>query len=95
MARPFRHADPNMFEEKKVRFLMRGVKQELLAGLICSLPNVDMEFSRKATPIEKTPKMRSRQFNHQVFTPKYEARTPRNHQGRRTRRTVDRVGLDH
>ncbi|XP_075750127.1 uncharacterized protein LOC142814763 [Rhipicephalus microplus] len=66
MTRLFRHADPDMPEEKKVRFLMRGVKQELSAGLMRNPPNTVEEFVSEATTIEKTLDMRTRQYNRRL-----------------------------
>ena len=63
MSRLFRHADPNMSEEKKVRLLMRGVKQELFSGLMRNPPKTTQEFVAEATTIEKTLEMRNRQYN--------------------------------
>ena len=63
MTRLFRHADPAMPEDKKLRFLMRGVKQELFAGLMRSPPSTVQEFVSEATTIEKTLEMRTRQYN--------------------------------
>ncbi|XP_077520709.1 uncharacterized protein LOC144132269 [Amblyomma americanum] len=63
MSRLFRHADPEMSEEKKVRLLMRGVKEELFGAMIRSPPTIVEEFLREATSIEKTLEMRNRQFN--------------------------------
>ena len=67
MTRIFRHADPNMPEEKKVRFLMRGVKEQLFAGLMRNPPNTVQEFLSEATTIEKTLEMRTRQYNRRAF----------------------------
>lgn len=53
MTRLFRHADPDMSEKKKVRFLMHGVKQQLFGGLICNRPKTIAEFLTEATHIEK------------------------------------------
>ncbi|KAH8021050.1 hypothetical protein HPB51_012334 [Rhipicephalus microplus] len=61
-------AKGHMTEEKKVRFLMRGVKQELFAGLMRNPPNTVQEFVTEATTIEKTLDMRTRQYN-QRLTP--------------------------
>ena len=70
MTRLFRHADPEMPEDKKVCFLMRGVKQELFAGLMRNPPCTVQEFISEATTIEKTLEMRTRQFNRRS-TPAY------------------------
>ena len=56
-----------MPEEKKVRFLMRGVKQELFAGLIRNPPKTIQEFLSEATTFEKTLEMRTRQYNRRAF----------------------------
>ncbi|XP_075736892.1 uncharacterized protein LOC142776682 isoform X1 [Rhipicephalus microplus] len=52
-----------MPEIKKVRFLMRGVKQELFAGLMRNQLSTVQEFISEATTIEKTLEMRTRKFN--------------------------------
>ena len=67
MTRLFRHADPAMPEEKKVRFLMRAVKQELFAGLMRNPPSSIQEFVSEATTIEKTLEMRTRQYNRRLI----------------------------
>ncbi|XP_077493941.1 uncharacterized protein LOC144104676 [Amblyomma americanum] len=54
MSRLFRHADPEMSEEKKVRLLMSGVKEELFGAMTRSPPTTVEEFLREATSIEKT-----------------------------------------
>lgn len=64
----FRRADPEMAEEKKVRFLMRGVKQELFAGLIRNPPKTVAEFVTEASMIERTLDMRSRQYDRPLNT---------------------------
>ena len=66
MKRLFRRADPEMTEEKKVRFLMRGVKPELFAGLVRNPPKTVAEFVSEASTIEKALDMRSKQFDRQV-----------------------------
>ncbi|XP_049527643.1 uncharacterized protein LOC125947269 [Dermacentor silvarum] len=68
MTRLFRHADPDMSEEKKVRFLMRGVKDQLFAGLMRNPPKTVAEFLSEATTIEKTLEMRVRQYNRRALT---------------------------
>ncbi|XP_077550722.1 uncharacterized protein LOC144163947 [Haemaphysalis longicornis] len=62
----FRRADPKMTEEKQVRFLMRGVKQGLFAGLIRNPPRTVAEFLTEASLIERTLDMRSRQYDRQL-----------------------------
>uniref|UniRef100_A0A131YHP5 Tick transposon n=1 Tax=Rhipicephalus appendiculatus TaxID=34631 RepID=A0A131YHP5_RHIAP len=66
MSRLFRRADPNMAEEKKLRHLMRGVKEELFAGLVRNPPRSIAEFRTDATMIEKTLQQRARQYNRDV-----------------------------
>lgn len=66
MTRLFRHADADMSEDKKVRLLMRGVKQELFAGLIRTPPKTVQEFLSEATTIEKTLEMRTRQYDRRM-----------------------------
>lgn len=63
MSRLFRRADPNMSEDKKLRHLMRGVKQELFAGLVRSPPRTVAEFRSEATTMERTLQQRARIYN--------------------------------
>nr|XP_037270103.1 mucin-12-like [Rhipicephalus microplus] len=66
MARLFRHADYNMAEEKKLRFHMREVKQELFAGLVRKPPKTSSgPVSARAT---NSPRM-------QVLTSRSASRT--------------------
>ncbi|XP_037521073.1 ABC transporter G family member 23 [Rhipicephalus sanguineus] len=57
MTRLFRHADPATSEEK-LRFLMRGVKKELFAGLVRNQPKRFDAFLTETTTIEKALEMR-------------------------------------
>ncbi|KAH8023920.1 hypothetical protein HPB51_019437 [Rhipicephalus microplus] len=66
MSRLFRRADPNRAEEKKLQHLMRGVKEELFAGLVRNSPRSLAEFRSEATMIEKTLQQRARQYNRNV-----------------------------
>lgn len=68
MTRLFRRADPNMAEDKKVRHLMRGIKEELFAGLVRNPPNTTSEFLSEATTVEKTLQQRARYYNRAVNT---------------------------
>ncbi|KAK8771557.1 hypothetical protein V5799_025197 [Amblyomma americanum] len=63
MTRLFKRADPSMAEETKLRHLMRGVKQELFAGLVRSPPRTVAEFLTEATTMETTLLQRARQYN--------------------------------
>lgn len=63
MTRLFCHADPSMPEEKMFRVLMREVKQELFVGLIQNPPKYVQEFLLETTSIEKTPEIRTCQYN--------------------------------
>nr|XP_037273500.1 uncharacterized protein LOC119165424 [Rhipicephalus microplus] len=63
MCRLFKRADPNMTEEKKLRHLMRGVKQDLFAGLVRNPPRTVAEFRTEATTIEKALQQRARHYN--------------------------------
>lgn len=63
MTKLFYHADPEMPEDKKVRLLMRGLKQEHIAGLMRNPPNSVQEFVSEATTTEKTLEMHTRQYN--------------------------------
>ncbi|XP_075746869.1 uncharacterized protein LOC142804149 isoform X1 [Rhipicephalus microplus] len=64
MSRLFKRADPDMNEKKKLRHLMRGVKQELFAGLVRNPPRTVAEFCNEATSIERALQQRSRNYNH-------------------------------
>lgn len=66
MTRLFKRADPSMSEDKKLRHLMRGVKQELFAGLVRSPPRTVAEFLSEAATMEKTLQQRARQYNRDV-----------------------------
>ncbi|XP_075532822.1 uncharacterized protein LOC142566017 [Dermacentor variabilis] len=66
MSRLFRRADPNMSEDKKLRHLMCGVKQELFAGLVRSPPRTVAEFRAEATTMESTLQQRSRMYNREM-----------------------------
>ncbi|XP_077538644.1 uncharacterized protein LOC144151464 [Haemaphysalis longicornis] len=63
MKQLFRRADPEMTEEKKLRFLMRGVKEELFAGLVRNPPKTVAEFVTEASTIEKALEMRAKQYD--------------------------------
>lgn len=63
MSRLFHRADSNMSEDRKLRHLMRGVKQELFAGLIRSPPRTVAEFRSEATTMERTLQQRARLYN--------------------------------
>lgn len=62
MKRLFCCADPSMSEERKVRFLMKGVKKQLFAGLVRSPPVTVDDFIKEVTSIEKSLDMRARQY---------------------------------
>lgn len=63
MYRVFTRADPTMAEDKKLRHLMRGVKQELFAGLVRHPPNTVAEFMAEATAMQRTLEQRARQYD--------------------------------
>ncbi|KAK8770302.1 hypothetical protein V5799_013234 [Amblyomma americanum] len=63
MQRLFRRADPNMTEEKKTGYLMRGVKESLFGGLVRNPPKTVAEFAEEASTIEKTLDACTRQYN--------------------------------
>ncbi|XP_054926007.1 uncharacterized protein [Dermacentor andersoni] len=67
MMRLFQRADPSMSEEKKVRHLMRGVKEQLFGGLVRNTPKTVAEFLTEATAMEKTFQQRSNLYNRQVY----------------------------
>ncbi|XP_077550678.1 uncharacterized protein LOC144163880 [Haemaphysalis longicornis] len=66
MKRLFRRADPGMTEEKKLRFLMRGVKQELFACIVRNHPKTVSEFASEAAAMEKTLEIRTRQYDRPI-----------------------------
>lgn len=66
MERLFRRADPAMAEEKKVRHLMRGVKEQLFGGLVRSPPKTVREFITEATMIERTLRQRASLYERQA-----------------------------
>lgn len=53
MTRLFRRVHPTMSEEKKLRHLMQGGKEQLFAGLVRSPPKTVAEFLTEATTMEK------------------------------------------
>ncbi|KAH8027965.1 hypothetical protein HPB51_011773 [Rhipicephalus microplus] len=59
MTSPLRRADTDMAEEKKVCHLMRGVKEQLFAGLVRCPPKAVAEFLAKATTMEQVLQQRS------------------------------------
>lgn len=63
MARLFHRADPEMAEEKKLRYLLRGVKEQLFAGLVRNPPTTVAEFTKEATAIERALQQRYRQYD--------------------------------
>lgn len=63
MARLFRRADPNMPEAKKLSHLMRGVKEQLFAGLVRNPPTTVDEFIKEATAIERALQQRYQQYD--------------------------------
>lgn len=52
-----------MAEEKKLWFLMRGIKQKLLVGLVRNPPNTVSKFITEAVTIEKALEMRTTRYN--------------------------------
>lgn len=66
MTRLFKRADPAMPEDKKLRHLMRGVKEQLFAGLVRSPPKSVAEFLTEAVTMEKVLHQRSALFDRQV-----------------------------
>lgn len=59
MLRLFRCVDPAMLEEKKVRHLMCGRKEQLFARLVHNLPTTVGEFISEATTMERILQQRS------------------------------------
>ncbi|XP_049268886.1 uncharacterized protein LOC119381901 [Rhipicephalus sanguineus] len=66
MSRLFRRADPGIDETKKVRLLMRCVKEQLFAGLMRKPPITVDEFIAEATTIERALQQRSLQYDRQA-----------------------------
>lgn len=66
MTRLFRRADPDMAEDRKLRHLMRGVKEQLFAGLVRSPPTTVAEFLTEATTMEKVLQQRSAVYDRQI-----------------------------
>lgn len=65
MVHLFNRANPNMPEDKKLRHLMRGVKEQLFGGLIRSPPKTVAEFLTEAVAMEKALQQRN-QYDRQV-----------------------------
>lgn len=63
LTRLFHRADPDMSEAKKLRHLMRGVKEQLFAGLVRNPPTTVREFVKDATAIERALHERYRQYD--------------------------------
>nr|XP_037285044.1 uncharacterized protein LOC119177974 [Rhipicephalus microplus] len=57
--------------EEKLRFPMRGIKEEMFAGFVRNLPKTVKEFLTEAVTIEKTLEMHRRQFNRSSSTVNY------------------------
>ncbi|XP_072140826.1 uncharacterized protein [Dermacentor andersoni] len=53
MVRFFKRAYPTMSQDKKLRHLMRGLKEQLFGGLLRSLPKTVSEFPTEAITMEK------------------------------------------
>ncbi|CAN7941101.1 unnamed protein product, partial [Ixodes hexagonus] len=62
MTRLFRRVDPSMPEYKKLRYLMKGVKETLFAGLIRNPPTTIADFIAEASTMERTLDTRARQY---------------------------------
>ncbi|XP_077511948.1 uncharacterized protein LOC144122825 [Amblyomma americanum] len=63
MARLFRRADPDMTEQRKLRHLMHGVKEQVLAGLGRNPPQSVSEFVKDAIAIERALQGRCRLYD--------------------------------
>ncbi|XP_075529529.1 uncharacterized protein LOC142560969 [Dermacentor variabilis] len=63
MARLFRRADPDMPEERKLRYLLQGVKEQLFAVLVRNPPTTVAQFTKEATAIERALHQRYRQHD--------------------------------
>lgn len=66
MSRLFKRADPGMTEAKKVRLLMRAVKEQLFAGLMRRPPATVAEFVSEATTMERALQQRSSVYDRQI-----------------------------
>lgn len=62
----FWRADPNMTRDKKLRHLMKGVKQELFAVLVRNPLCTVSKLSSKATAIKKMLEQRAWQYHREV-----------------------------
>ncbi|CAN8002348.1 unnamed protein product, partial [Ixodes hexagonus] len=62
MTRLFRRADPSTPEDKKLRYLMKGVKENLFAGLVRNPPTTVADFITEASTMEKTLDTRASQY---------------------------------
>ncbi|XP_075747909.1 uncharacterized protein LOC142813835 [Rhipicephalus microplus] len=71
MRKLFQHADHAMAEDKKLHFLMWGVKRELFVRLIRYPPKTFDEFLTEAMTIEKVLEMRTRQYDRRSSTVNY------------------------
>ncbi|XP_037508956.1 activity-regulated cytoskeleton-associated protein-like [Rhipicephalus sanguineus] len=56
----YRRADSELPEAKKLRYLMRGVKEQLFAGFLRNPPTTVAEFIKEATTIERALQQRCR-----------------------------------
>ncbi|XP_037523552.1 arp2/3 complex-activating protein rickA-like [Rhipicephalus sanguineus] len=63
MTRLFQRADPELPEAKKLRHLMRGVKEQLFAGHLRNPPTTVAEFVQEATTIERALQQRCRYYD--------------------------------
>ncbi|KAM7281524.1 hypothetical protein ISCGN_006435, partial [Ixodes scapularis] len=59
---PENRADPNAPEEKKLRVLMRGVKENIFGGLVRSPPTTVEGFVTEATNIERALQARAAHY---------------------------------
>lgn len=62
MQRLLRHTDPSMPKAKKVRYLMRGVKDNLFAGLVRDIPTTVAQYAAEFANIDKAMDMPFRQY---------------------------------
>ncbi|XP_077523060.1 uncharacterized protein LOC144133862 [Amblyomma americanum] len=63
----FNRADPTMPEATKVRHLMRGVKEQLFAGLMRDPSRTVAAFAKEATTMERSLQERSAEYGAHVW----------------------------
>lgn len=77
MTRLFNRADPSMSEAKKVRHLMRGVKEQLFAGLVRDPPATVADFAKEAAGMERALQQRFAHYGRSSNITAVECHMPR------------------